>query len=141
MKERVIQKKGRFQVTKGDQEKVIIQTPTTALPSPKSERLANHSNCLFSLLQSILQANAAQRENLFGMVKQISSTLVNGNCNGNGGCTHAIIVAIEKSLLEISQNKEKELHQEITMLQSRINRIEEELQKSKTTLNTPINNY
>uniref|UniRef100_A0A803N4Z8 Protein kinase domain-containing protein n=1 Tax=Chenopodium quinoa TaxID=63459 RepID=A0A803N4Z8_CHEQI len=123
---------GEVSSNEGMRKMVIIPTPTMALPSPRRERLANHSNCLFSLLQSILQANATQRENLFGMVKQISSTLVNENCNGNGGCTHASIVAIEKSLLEISQNKEKELHQEITMLQLRIDRIEEELQKSKT---------
>ncbi|KMT03784.1 hypothetical protein BVRB_8g189300 isoform A [Beta vulgaris subsp. vulgaris] len=147
----IIQRKGRFKVTSEnvDHEKVtpsstilqksqsaqVITSPPTMSPPPPTmsppslteEKLQNFStNCLFSLLQSILQANVIQRESILSLMKQMSSSSFN-----DGGCTAASVASIEKSLIEASHDREKLLLQEITTLQGRLIRIEEELQKSK----------
>ncbi|XP_007024814.2 PREDICTED: serine/threonine-protein kinase BLUS1 isoform X1 [Theobroma cacao] len=151
----VVQQRGRFKVTSEnvDLEKVapapILQKshsmqvgtlevltphPVVSLAPPPSDAasstLAAHH--LFPLLQSVLQTNILQRENILNLIKHISAVDSTVNRAFEGVCTPANVAVTEKSLLEAAHDRERELLHEITELQWRLICAQEELQKYKT---------
>ncbi|OIT04476.1 PREDICTED: STE20/SPS1-related proline-alanine-rich protein kinase isoform X1 [Nicotiana attenuata] len=140
----VVQQRGRFKVTSEniDLEKVgaspmlqksqsmlvIPQNLAATLPLPPD---ATPSNLLtpahFPALQSILEANIIQRESILRLMRQVAL----GDSTVDAGCMLSNSSGVEKSLLEVAHDKEKELISEITELQGRLIRAQEELQKYK----------
>ncbi|CAN4088620.1 unnamed protein product [Withania somnifera] len=140
----VVQQRGRFKVTSEnvDLEKVgaspmlhksqsllvIPQTLAATLPVPPD---ATPPNLLtpshFPTLQNILDANILQREIILRLMRQVAL----GDATADDGCMPSISPGVEKSLLEIAHDKEKELISEIAELQWRLIRAQEELQKCK----------
>ncbi|KAI5660367.1 hypothetical protein M9H77_29160 [Catharanthus roseus] len=138
----VVQQRGRFKVTsenvdfekvappvlqKSHSLQVITQLPpasSSALPTDATPpNLVNHS--VYPMLQSILQTNIVQRDNILTMMKQLASV----ETTADGGSGAAVS---EKSLLEAAHDREKELLREVTDLQWRLIRAQEELQRHKT---------
>ncbi|KAG6787816.1 hypothetical protein POTOM_003861 [Populus tomentosa] len=145
----VVQQRGRFKVTSEnvDIEKavsplvlqkshsmqvrnfeVLTQHPGTPSPSP-SETIPSTvlGHPVFPLLLSILQTNITQRDGILHLMRQLSEGDTAGNRATDGGWA-----TTEKSLLEAAHDREKELLHEITELQRRLIRTQEELQKYKT---------
>ncbi|CAN4086505.1 unnamed protein product [Withania somnifera] len=140
----VVQQRGRFKVTSEnvDLEKVgvspmlhksqsmlvIPQTLAATLPVPPD---ATPPNLLtpshFPTLQNILETNILQRESILRLMRQVAL----GDATVDAGCRPSISPAVEKSLLEVAHDKEKELISEIAELQWRLIRAQEELQKYK----------
>ncbi|XP_050896572.1 serine/threonine-protein kinase BLUS1 isoform X3 [Lathyrus oleraceus] len=145
----VVQQRGRFKVTSEnvDPEKVtpspvlqkshsmqfISQHNAAPLPSPlpslstiSDATSSNIPVCsLFPVLHSVLQTNILQRETILTLMRQITA-------GESPADTPAHIATMEKSLLESSHEREKELLNEITDLQWRLICTQEELQKLKT---------
>ncbi|KAL1559006.1 non-specific serine/threonine protein kinase [Salvia divinorum] len=141
----VIQQKGRFKVTsesvetdkmaaapllhKSHSMQVIAQLP--AIPSPCSSEASpsNHtySHALFGHLQNVLLTNTLQRDNILSAMKQIAV----GDFPDAGTMPMNIQLS-EKSMLEAAHEREKDLIREITELQWRLVRCQEEVQKHKT---------
>ncbi|XP_051147593.1 serine/threonine-protein kinase BLUS1-like [Andrographis paniculata] len=100
--------------------------PVSAVSSPLclgSTPSNSCSTCILPTLNSILQANIAQRENILKVMKQISVGTSSGSLPTNS--------TMEKSALEIAHDREKELINELTDLRLRFVRTQEELQKYK----------
>ncbi|XP_059643479.1 serine/threonine-protein kinase BLUS1 isoform X2 [Cornus florida] len=144
----VVQQKGRFKVTsenvdlekvvqpptlqKSHSMQVISQHPALSLPPPSDATPHPLGHSLFPLLQSVLQTNILQRENILNVMKQLSTGDHTACRVADGGCTPVSTAVMEKSLLEAAHDREKELLQEITDLQWRLICTQEELQKYKT---------
>ncbi|PSR96816.1 Serine/threonine-protein kinase [Actinidia chinensis var. chinensis] len=145
----VIQQKGRFKVMsanvdlekvapspllqKSQSMQVITQHSVTPLPSPSEATLPNVVYpSLYSGLLSCLKANIIERDNILSLMKRMSASDCIANCAVDGGGTPMNIALIEKSLLEADHDREKELLHEISDLQLRLIRTQEELQKYKT---------
>nr|XP_034921281.1 serine/threonine-protein kinase BLUS1 isoform X2 [Populus alba] len=140
----VVQQRGRFKVTsenvdiekaisplvlqKSHSMQVLTQHPGTPSPSP-SETIPSTvlGHPVFPLLLSILQTNITQRDDILHLMRQLSGGDTAGNRATDGGWA-----TMEKSLLEAAHDREKELLHEITELQWRLIRTQEELQKYKT---------
>ncbi|KAF7135296.1 hypothetical protein RHSIM_Rhsim08G0201300 [Rhododendron simsii] len=143
----VVQQRGRFKVTSENVEldkvalspllqkshsmQVITQHPSFPLPPPSPSdptppKLVGHS--LFPMVQSVLHTNIHQREIILSLLKQVSV----GDFTVDGGGLPMNTSVAEKSLLEAAHDREKELLREITDLQLRLIRAQEELQKYKT---------
>ncbi|KAJ0074800.1 hypothetical protein Patl1_34839 [Pistacia atlantica] len=146
----VIQQKGRFKVTsenvylekvapsptlqKSHSLQVLTQHPAlTTLSTPSDVMQPSLSgNSLFPLLNSVLQTNLLQRESILGLMKQISVGDSTANRAVDGSGTSTNMASGERSLLEASHEREKELLHEITELQWRLICAQDELQKYKT---------
>ncbi|XP_042031984.1 serine/threonine-protein kinase BLUS1-like isoform X1 [Salvia splendens] len=141
----VIQQKGRFKVTsesvetdkvaaapllqKSHSMQVIAQLPASSSPWPSEASPSQHlySHTLFAHLQNVLLTNTLQRDNILSAMKQISV----GDFPDAGTMPMNIQLA-EKSMLEAAHEREKDLIREITELQWRLVRCQEEIQKHKT---------
>ncbi|KAL2554855.1 Protein kinase superfamily protein [Forsythia ovata] len=137
----VVQQKGRFKVTSENVEavgapmlqkshsmQVISQHPAISPPLPSDSRPSSSPGpAFFPTLHSALQTNILQRDNLLSLMKQVSIS-----DSTDLGCISANIAAIEKSLLEVGQDREKDLLREVTDLQWRLICAQEEVQKYKT---------
>ncbi|KAL1533237.1 non-specific serine/threonine protein kinase [Salvia divinorum] len=141
----VIQQKGRFKVTsesvetdkmavapllqKSHSMQVIAQLPasSSSWPSEASPSQHPYSHALFAHLQNVLLTNTLQRDNILSAMKQISV----GDFPDAGTMPMNIQLA-EKSMLEAAHEREKDLIREITELQWRLVRCQEEIQKRKT---------
>ncbi|XP_041994871.1 serine/threonine-protein kinase BLUS1-like isoform X2 [Salvia splendens] len=139
----VIQQKGRFKVTsesvetdkmvaaplmhKSHSMQTIAQLP--AMPSSSEASPSNHpySHALFAHLQNVLLTNTLQRDNILSAMKQIAV----GDFPDAATMPMNIQLA-EKSMLEAAHEREKDLIREITELQWRLVRCQEEAQKHKT---------
>ncbi|KAJ6713181.1 SERINE/THREONINE-PROTEIN KINASE FRAY2 [Salix purpurea] len=158
----VVQQRGRFKVTSEnvDIEKavspLVLQKShsmqvrsfeSKAMAKNKSQVLTQHpgmpsssetipstvsGNSMFPILLSVLQTNITQRDGILHLMRQLSGGDTAGNRAIDGGWTVAQGGSTEKSLLEAAHDKEKELLHEITELQWRLIRTQEELQKYKT---------
>ncbi|KAJ7952017.1 Kinase [Quillaja saponaria] len=151
----VVQQRGRFKVTSEnvDLEKVgsspLLQkshsmqvltshtatslTPTLPLPSPPDASSSHSSGCsLFPVLHSVLQTNILQREGILSLMKQVSAGETSVTRAADGACAPSQIVSTERSLHEAAHDREKELLHEITGLQLRLIRAQDELRKFKT---------
>ncbi|KAK6147955.1 hypothetical protein DH2020_018867 [Rehmannia glutinosa] len=123
----VVQQKGRFKVTSEnvEMEKVIAPLPAISSPLPSDATPSNpFGHAIFSTLQSVLQTNIRQRDDILSLMKQVAV--------GEPldiGCT-PLNTAIPE--LEAFNDREKELLREITDLQLRLVRAQEELQKYRT---------
>ncbi|XP_022715392.1 serine/threonine-protein kinase BLUS1-like isoform X2 [Durio zibethinus] len=152
----VVQQRGRFKVTSEnvDLEKVVpspvlqkshsmqVLTPNpivslapssdSALSTPAAASSTLAANNLFPLLQSFLQTNIVQRENILNLMKFICAgdSIANHACEGV--YKPANVAVTEKSLLEVAHDREKELLNEITELQWRLICAQEEVKKYKT---------
>ncbi|KAK9922889.1 hypothetical protein M0R45_031328 [Rubus argutus] len=156
----VVQQKGRFKVTSEnvDLEKVIpppilqkshslqvismnpANSLPSALPSPLqpspltsssdaiSPALSGYS--LFPLLNSILQTNIIQRDNILTLMKQIAPGDFTVNRSADGVSTQATN-GIEKSLPQAANERETELVNEIIELHKRLMTAQDELHKLK----------
>ncbi|XVF27178.1 hypothetical protein REPUB_Repub14bG0084300 [Reevesia pubescens] len=107
-------------------------TPATAFSTPAGASSTPAANHLFPLLQSVLQTNILQRDNILNLMKHISAGDSIANRAFEGVCMPANGSVTEKSLLEVAHDREKELLHEITELQWRLICAQEELQKYKT---------
>ncbi|XVE88523.1 hypothetical protein DITRI_Ditri19aG0076000 [Diplodiscus trichospermus] len=152
----VVQQRGRFKVTSEnvDLEKVVatpilqkshsmqVLTPNAIVSlAPAADTISSasasassipSSSHLFPLLQSVLQTNIVQRENILNLMKHISAGDSIANRAFEGVCMPSNAAVTEKSLLEVAHDREKELLHEITELQWRLICAQEELQKYKT---------
>ncbi|XVF87021.1 hypothetical protein PTKIN_Ptkin18bG0087000 [Pterospermum kingtungense] len=146
----VVQQRGRFKVTsenvdlekvgptpvlqKSHSMQVLTTNPVVSLAPPSDAASSNPAaaNHLFPLLQSVLQANIHQRDNILCLMKHISAGDSIVNRAFDGVCMPANVAVTEKSLLEVAHDREKELLHEITELQWRLICAQEELQKYRT---------
>ncbi|KAL6497152.1 hypothetical protein OROGR_029081 [Orobanche gracilis] len=140
----VVQQKGRFKVTSENVEtekavptlilqkshSVQVMAPIPANSSPLSSD-ATPSNtfglAIFPTLQSVLQTNTLQRDNILRLMKQVAV-----GDPSDAECTQINMGITEKSLLDAAHDREKDLLREINDLQWRLARAQEELQKYKT---------
>ncbi|XP_058004684.1 uncharacterized protein LOC110640134 isoform X2 [Hevea brasiliensis] len=143
----VVQQRGRFKVTsenvgiekvvplpilhKSHSMQVLHQHPVMSIPSPSdatSSTLSGHS--LFPMLNSVLQTNILQRDTILNLMKQVCDTSANRAIDGGSMLTQ--LGSTERVLLEAAHDREKELLHEITELQWRLIRVQDELQKYRT---------
>ncbi|XXG51755.1 hypothetical protein AAC387_Pa03g0254 [Persea americana] len=144
-KEPVVQQKGRFKVTSEnvDLEKAPVlqksqslqvrsfQKVVNQLPAISSDAALNLvGSSTFSQLHCILQTNILQRDHILNMMKQVSAGDPSANHTAEGNVQNSK-AGTERSLLEAANDREKELLQEITDLQSKLLCAQEELQKLK----------
>ncbi|XAR50436.1 Non-specific serine/threonine protein kinase [Bertholletia excelsa] len=143
----VVQQRGRFKVTSENVEiekvvpapllqkshsmQVISQHTTLALSSTEPAP-SNLAHSVFPSLQSVLQSNIVQRDNILSLMKQLSAGDSAANRLLDGGVMPMNTASLEKSLLETAHDREKELLNEIADLQWRLICTQEELQKYKT---------
>ncbi|KAK1410113.1 hypothetical protein QVD17_36646 [Tagetes erecta] len=113
----VVQKKGRFRITEADlspKAPVLNPTPTLGVPAAS----------LLPCLQSILQHNLVQREEILRLIKFAEQT------SGSSSVDHA-----ETGNSDFSQipptPREKELQSQVIQLQQSVGSLVEELQKQK----------
>ncbi|KAH6758644.1 Protein kinase superfamily protein [Perilla frutescens var. frutescens] len=140
----VVQQKGRFKVTsesvemekmaaapllqKSHSMQVIAQLPAISTTWPSEASPSNpYSHALFSHLQNVLLTNTLQRDSILNAMKQIAV----GDFPDAGSMPMNIAMA-EKSMLDAAHEREKDLIREITELQWRLVRCQEEIQKYKT---------
>nr|GLL35261.1 serine/threonine-protein kinase BLUS1-like isoform X1 [Ipomoea trifida]GMD30572.1 serine/threonine-protein kinase BLUS1-like [Ipomoea batatas] len=147
----LVQQKGRFKVTsekvdlemispapmlqKSHSMAVIAQHPYTShslTTDTMSPNLPSHS--FLPVLQNMLHANITERENILNLMRQASA----GETTVDGAELLLNMPSADKSLFEAAHDREKELLREITDLQWRLVRTQEELQKYKTQ-NAQIN--
>ncbi|XP_021628157.1 serine/threonine-protein kinase BLUS1 isoform X6 [Manihot esculenta] len=143
----VVQQKGRFKVTSENVGPIPILHKSHSMQVGSFEVLHQHSivsvpptsdatpstfsgHFLFPMLNSILQTNILQRDTILNLMKQVSESSANRAIDG--GSTPIHINSIERSLLEASHDREKELLHDITELQWRLIRVQDELQKNRT---------
>ncbi|KAG8643832.1 hypothetical protein MANES_11G070900v8 [Manihot esculenta] len=143
----VVQQKGRFKVTsenvgiekvgpipilhKSHSMQVLHQHSIVSVPPTSDATPSTFSgHFLFPMLNSILQTNILQRDTILNLMKQVSESSANRAIDG--GSTPIHINSIERSLLEASHDREKELLHDITELQWRLIRVQDELQKNRT---------
>ncbi|XP_054783110.1 serine/threonine-protein kinase BLUS1-like isoform X2 [Prosopis cineraria] len=147
----VVQQRGRFKVTsenvelekvgptpilqKSQSMQVISSHNVTPLPSilplpPTSEAASSNpsGSSLYQLLHCALQANIEQRDTILLLMKHV----VAGDPTVDGASNQALPSAMEKSLLEASHEKEKELLHEITELHKRLQSAQDEIKKLKS---------
>lgn len=139
----VVQQRGRFKVTsesvemekmvsapllqKSHSMQMIAQLPALSSQWPSEASPSNpYSHALFSHLQNVLLTNTLQRDSILSAMKQIAV----GDFPDAGSMPVNIAMA-EKSMLEAAHEREKDLIREITELQWRLVRSQEEIQKYK----------
>ncbi|KAK9922881.1 hypothetical protein M0R45_031320 [Rubus argutus] len=103
-------------------------SPLTSSSDAISPALSGYS--LFPLLNSILQTNTIQRDNILTLMKQIAPGDFTVNRSADGGSTQATN-GIEKSLPQAANERETELVNEIIELHKRLMTAQDELQKLK----------
>ncbi|XP_048234674.1 STE20/SPS1-related proline-alanine-rich protein kinase isoform X4 [Ricinus communis] len=150
----VIQQRGRFKVTSENVgiEKVVpspILQKSHSMQVRSSEVLHQHSglslpatpdstsstpsgHSLFPLLNSVLQNNIVQRDNILNLMKQVCGCDTPASRAIDGGSILSIAGSTENSLLEAAHDREKDLLHEITELQWRLLCAQEELKKYRT---------
>ncbi|KAI4331160.1 hypothetical protein MLD38_029375 [Melastoma candidum] len=153
----VVQQRGRFKVTSEsvDFDKVvpspILQkshsmqvgrfevinqssaTSSSPLPSPTDALTSTHSShALLSMWHSVLLTNIIQREQILSSMRQVTAGEFAAGSRGNESLVAQAFSSLnEKSTLEAAHDREKELLHEITELQWKLIRTQEELQKLK----------
>ncbi|XP_052625412.1 serine/threonine-protein kinase BLUS1 [Lactuca sativa] len=121
--EAVVQRKGRFKVTSAD---LSLKAPVnnsnlSGITSPPASSIATS---LLPSLQSILQHNALQREELYKLIKFVEQ--VSGNCMEYGEAGPN-----ESSQTPLSSPRERELQSQVIQLQQRNGILAEQLQRQK----------
>ncbi|XP_028790883.1 serine/threonine-protein kinase 4 homolog B-like, partial [Neltuma alba] len=147
----VVQQRGRFKVTsenvelekvaptpilqKSQSMQVISSHNVTPLPSilPLSTTSqATPTNVsgssLYQLLLCVLQANIEQRDTILLLMKHVTA----GDSTVDGASNQSPASAMEKSLLEASHEREKELLHEITELNKRLRSDQEQIKRLKS---------
>ncbi|KAJ0950471.1 putative protein kinase STE-STE20-Fray family [Helianthus annuus] len=119
----VVQRKGRFKVTSenADTNKVTIEHPAGPQPSQGDS----------TAVQTTQQANNLQGDGILSSTKQLSTGKSIANNSTDTGSTAANITGLEKSKVDASVDREKELLNEISDLHRRLLCAQEELQKYK----------
>ncbi|XP_065867018.1 serine/threonine-protein kinase BLUS1 isoform X2 [Euphorbia lathyris] len=142
----IVQQRGRFKVTsenvgiekvpplpvlqKSHSMQVLHQSPGLSIsPSPDISSSILNGLSLYTQLNALLQTNIVQRDNILNLMRQLCDTSTNRSIDG--GNAQAQLCFTERSLLEASSEREKEMLNEITDLQWRLIRSQEELQKYK----------
>nr|XP_029121886.1 serine/threonine-protein kinase BLUS1 isoform X2 [Elaeis guineensis] len=144
----VVQQRGRFKVTsenvdldkalpslslpKSHSVQVITQLPSSTLPSPSDAAPTVPGWSPLPQLHYMLQTNILQRDNVLNLMKQVSTGDSSATRPAEGVYIAASTPTTEKTLLEASHEREKELLQDITDLQWRLICTQEELQRLKT---------
>ncbi|KAI3520762.1 hypothetical protein L1887_10213 [Cichorium endivia] len=114
----VVQQKGRFKVTEAD----ISPKVPGGMPSPPSSTIPVAS--ILPSLQSILQHNTSQREEILRLIKSVEQTSSVNHMehveSGNG------------DISQISPTpRERELHSQVILLQQSVGSLVEQLQRQK----------
>ncbi|KAJ0785326.1 putative protein kinase STE-STE20-Fray family [Helianthus annuus] len=119
----VVQRKGRFKVTSenADTNKVTIEHPAGPQPSQGDS----------TAVQTTQQANNLQGDGILSSTKQLSTGKSIANNSTDTASTAANITGLEKSKVDASDDREKELLNEISDLHRRLLCAQEELQKYK----------
>ncbi|XP_022153499.1 serine/threonine-protein kinase OSR1 isoform X3 [Momordica charantia] len=109
-----------------------LPTPALSPPLPSSlDAIPIYPrSSMFPVLQSVLQANILQRDDILTLMRQVSIGEFPADSTVDVSTAH--IVAVEKSLLEAAHEREKDLLNEITDLQWRILRAKDEIQRLKS---------
>lgn len=145
----VVQQKGRFKVTSEDVDLEVIpssspqrtqglQTLSQAtsmhqlslIPSGKTSSVA--VSAILPQLQSILQQNTMQRDQIVTVMKYISQgEAPPAYSSSNLASNHSSHCGAENYMFDASSNRERELLLQITELQSSVTNLVDELEKSK----------
>ncbi|KAJ6847845.1 serine/threonine-protein kinase BLUS1 [Iris pallida] len=144
----VIQQRGRFKVTSEDVDldkalppivlqkshsmQVISQHTSPTVPS--SIENASYGASVYQQLHTVLQSCVLQQDNILALMKQVTAGDLSANRAAEGVTVPALATTTERSLLEASHEREKELIQEVTELQWRVICKEEECQRLKAKL-------
>ncbi|KAI9084581.1 hypothetical protein K1719_033569 [Acacia pycnantha] len=151
LKAPVVQQRGRFKVTsenlelekvgpspilqKSQSMQVISSHNVTHLPTlppsstPESTSPNLSGSSIYQLLRYLLQANIEQRDTILLLMKQVTA----GDFTVDGASKQAAS-AMEKSLLEASHEKEKELLRETVDLYRRLQSAQDEIKKLKSEI-------
>ncbi|KAJ0794753.1 putative protein kinase STE-STE20-Fray family [Helianthus annuus] len=128
----VIQQKGRFKVTSEDPDTDKVAS-TSPLKSPNMQVIIEHPpgpqlSQVDTTSMPQNQATHLQRNDISGSTGEATGR---GNSGLDAACTAANITRLEKSMLVATDDKEKELLNEITDLHRRLLCKQEELQRYK----------
>ncbi|KAI3806934.1 hypothetical protein L1987_22852 [Smallanthus sonchifolius] len=145
----VIQRKGRFKVTSENADTDKVASSPILLKSPSMRVMIEHpvgpqlsqgdatsmpqnpNTHLQPTVQTVHQANNVQWNGISSSTKQLSSGDSTGNNNIDIGSTAVDGTRLEKTKVDATDAREKELLNEITDLHHRLQCAEEELQKYK----------
>ncbi|XP_071742549.1 serine/threonine-protein kinase BLUS1-like isoform X2 [Rutidosis leptorrhynchoides] len=142
----IIKQKGRFKVTsetaepdKGTSSPALLKSPSMrvmmehpiALHLSQGDATSMPQNQTTHYPPSVQQTSNHQRNGISSSKKQVSSTDTTANSSIDVECTATNITRLEKSKLEATDDREKELLNEITDLHRRLLYAQEELQKYK----------
>ncbi|XP_076901259.1 uncharacterized protein LOC143555622 isoform X2 [Bidens hawaiensis] len=134
----VIQQKGRFKVTSenADTDKVVIEHPTgTQLSQGDSTTMSqNQTTNLPPAVQTALQANNLQKDGILSSTKQLPTA----NNSIDIESIAANITRLEQLKVDASDDREKELLNEITDLHRRLLCAQDELQRYKAGNNQNV---
>lgn len=147
----VIQQKGRFKVTSENADTDKAASSPVLLKSPSMRVIIEHptgchltqSDATTSMPQNqtnhfpptghtVQQTNNIQRNGSLSSIKQLSTGDSAANSSVDVGSVAANITRLDKSKLEATDDREKELLNQITDLQQRLLYAQEELQKYKS---------
>ncbi|MFS7910022.1 putative protein kinase STE-STE20-Fray family [Helianthus anomalus] len=119
----VVQRKGRFKVTSenADTNKVTMEHPAGPQPAQGDS----------TAVQTTQKANNLQGDGILSSTKQLSTGKSIANNSTDTGSTAANITGLEKSKVDASDDREKELLNEISDLHRRLLCAQEELLKYK----------
>ncbi|KAI4382013.1 hypothetical protein MLD38_008027 [Melastoma candidum] len=145
----LVQQKGRFKVTsvnvdldkvppspmlqKSQSMQVINQMSaiSASLQSPTDIQPATHA--LLLMWNAVLQTNIVQRDQILSSMRQVTAVeFAAVPRSAENSVNQALPSISEKSLLEAAHDREKELLHELTELQWKLIRMQEELQKLKS---------
>ncbi|XP_022010823.1 serine/threonine-protein kinase OSR1 isoform X3 [Helianthus annuus] len=135
----VVQRKGRFKVTSenADTNKVASSPVLLKSPSMRLQVTIEHpagpqpSQGDSTAVQTTQQANNLQGDGILSSTKQLSTGKSIANNSTDTGSTAGNITGLEKSKVDASDDREKELLNEISDLHRRLLCAQEELQKYK----------
>ncbi|MFS8011282.1 putative protein kinase STE-STE20-Fray family [Helianthus anomalus] len=116
----VVQQKGRFRVTEADlSPKAPVLNPTPTLGVPAASLLPS--------LQSILQHNTVQREEILRLIKSVEQT----PSSSSGNAAEHVETGNSDFSQILPTPRERELHSQVIQLQQSLGSLAEQLQKQK----------
>ncbi|KAK4267682.1 hypothetical protein QN277_024430 [Acacia crassicarpa] len=117
----ILQKSQSMQVISSHNVTHLPTLPPSSTPESTSPNLSGSS--LYQLLHYLLQANIEQRDTILLLMKQVTAV---------DGASKQAALAMEKSLLEASHEREKELLREIAELYRRLQSSQDEIKRLKS---------
>nr|GEZ90247.1 serine/threonine-protein kinase BLUS1-like [Tanacetum cinerariifolium] len=126
----VVQRKGRFKITADSSPKPQVLNPSSGgMPSPPTSSIPAAS--ILPLLQSILQHNTVQREEILRLIKSVDQTSGSSLSSLNASNTGGQVETGNNGFSQVPSPRERELHSQVIQLQQSIGSLVEQLQRQK----------